>query len=128
MKWHWVHEDVVLAIHEAQLAEHGGPVGIRDSGLLSSALARPQQLHAYGVSPDAPALAAAYAHGIARNHPFLDGNKRTAFVVLELFLELNGWSLQADDADCVTTIQELASGKLSERELSSWVRSHIKRI
>ena len=92
----WIEEAVVLAVHEEQLAEHGGAVGIRDLGLLQSALARPQHLVAYG-KPDVAALAAAYGYGIARNHPFMDGNKRTAFTVTELFLTLNGYELLADD-------------------------------
>ena len=125
MRWTWVADSVVLAIHEAQLAEHGGIAGIRDEGLLSSALARPQNLLAYGESPDAAALAAAYAFGIARNHTFLDGNKRTAFVVMELFLHLNGWALNADDAECISTMLSLASGDLGENGLVIWLRRHI---
>jgi len=125
MRWTWVADSVVLAIHEAQLAEHGGIAGIRDEGLLSSALARPQNLLAYGESPDAAALAAAYAFGIARNHPFLDGNKRTAFVVMELFLNLNGWALEADDSDCISTMQSVASGDLGEKGLAAWLRQHV---
>jgi len=125
--WTWVGENVVLAIHEAQLAEHGGIAGIRDEGLLSSALARPHNLEAYGDNPDAAALAATYAFGIARNHPFLDGNKRTAFVVMELFLTLNGWLLEADDAACISMMLTLASGDLSENMLAKWLRGHIER-
>jgi death-on-curing protein len=128
MRWTWVAESVVLAIHDAQLAEHGGIPGIRDEGLLASALARPQNLLAYGESPGAASLAAAYAFGIARNHPFLDGNKRTAFVVMELFLNLNGWVLEADDAECISTMQALASGDLGERGLVSWLRHHLARV
>jgi death on curing protein len=124
-RWVWVSDSVVLAIHEAQLAEHGGIGGIRDQGLLSSALSRPRNLEAYGEDVDAAALAAAYAFGIARNHPFLDGNKRTAFVVMELFLELNGWALNADDAECISTMQALASGNLGEKALAIWMRKHI---
>jgi death on curing protein len=125
--WIWVQDSVVLAIHEAQLAEHGGIAGIRDEGLLSSALARPLNLDAYGDEPDAASLAAAYAFGIARNHPFLDGNKRTAFVVMELFLGLNGWILTAEDTDCISTMLALASGNLSEKALTDWLREHIER-
>jgi len=125
--WIWVADGVVVAIHEAQLSEHGGPTGIRDAGLLSSALARPHNLEAYGDAPDAAALAAAYAFGIARNHPFLDGNKRTAFVVMELFLNLNGWTLNADDAACISTTQALAAGDVSEKALAKWLRDHIER-
>jgi len=121
----WVADDVVLAIHEAQLAEHGGIAGVRDEGLLASALARPRNLEAYGEDVDAASLAAAYAFGVARNHPFLDGNKRTAFVVMELFLNLNGWTLEADDADCISTMLALAAGELSEKALTKWLRERI---
>ena len=128
MAWIWVADSVVLAIHEAQLAEHGGIAGIRDEGLLSSALARPQNLEAYGDDPDVAALAAAYAFGIARNHPFLDGNKRTAFVVMELFLNLNDWTLEANDTDCIATMMALAAGDLSEKTLAGWLREHIVKL
>ena len=127
MNWIWVADSVVLAIHEAQLTEHGGIAGLRDEGLLSSALARPQNLLAYSEKPDAPSLADAYAFGIARNHPFLDGNKRTAFVVMELFLDLNGWTLNAGDADCISTMQALAAGELGEKAFATWLRSHLER-
>ena len=126
MRWQWVADNVVRAIHEAQLAEHGGITGIRDEGLLSSALARPQNLEAYGEEIDAASLAAAYAFGIARNHPFLDGNKRTAFVVMELFLNLNGWALDASDAICISMMLTLASGDLGEKMLAKWLRGHIE--
>jgi death-on-curing protein len=125
MRWVWIADSVVLAIHEAQLAEHGGIAGIRDEGLLASALARPHNLEAYGEDVDVCALAAAYAFGIARNHPFLDGNKRTAFVAMELFLNLNGWGLNTDDAECISTMLALAAGDLSEKTLAAWLRSHI---
>ena len=127
MRWIWVADSVVLAIHEAQLAEHGGIAGLRDEGLLPSALARPRNLEAYGDDPDAASLAASYAFGIARNHPFLDGNKRTAFVVMELFLDLNGWTLEAEDAECISTILALASGDLGEEALAVWLRRHTER-
>jgi len=120
--WIWITPAVIRAVHEEQLAEHGGPVGLRDEGLLASALARPQQLAAYG-EPDAAALAAAYGFGLARNHPFLDGNKRTAFVAAELFLRLNGWSLSAEDADCVLTMLSLAAGDIDEASFATWIRS-----
>jgi death-on-curing protein len=125
--WVWVADSVVLAIHEAQLAEHGGIQGTRDEGLLSSALARPHNLEAYGEEVDEPSLAAAYAFGIARNHPFLDGNKRTAFVVMELFLELNGWILKADDAECISVMESLAAGDLGEKAFATWLRKHIEK-
>jgi|SRR5271170_2929128 death on curing protein len=125
MEWIWIVDSVVEAIHEAQLAEHGGMVGIRDQGLLSSALARPHNLLAYGDKPDAAAFAAAYAYGIARNHPFLDGNKRTAFVLMELFLNVNGWTLDAEDAVCISMMLTLAADKLSEEMLAKWLRGHL---
>jgi death-on-curing protein len=127
MKWEWVLGSVVLAIHEAQLAEHGGGSGLRDEGSLGSALARPQNRLAYGDKPDAAALAAAYAFGLARNHPFTDGNKRTAFVVMELFLNLNGWELNADDADCIAMMIGLAAGSVTEDELAGWIRERVSR-
>lgn len=122
-RWVWIDRAVILAIHDAQLAEHGGLSGTRDLGLLDSALSRPPHLDAYG-EPDAAALAAAYAYGIARNHPFLDGNKRTAFVAAELFLRLNGQRLGADDADCVLTMLALAAGDLDEDAFAAWLRRH----
>lgn len=122
-QWTWIEESVVWAVHEAQLAEHGGLAGVRDAGLLASALARPLNLASYG-DADAAALAAAYAFGIARNHPFIDGNKRTAFVCAELFLALNGVTLLAEDASCVSTMLALASGELPETELAAWLRTH----
>lgn len=121
----WVDEAVVLALHEEHLAEHGGPVGLRDRGLLQSALARPCHLLAYE-DPDIAALAAAYAFGIARNHPFVDGNKRTAFTVMALFLALNGYELIADDLSCVAVVLKLAQGDLAESELADWIRGHIE--
>lgn len=123
--WVWVVAAVVRAVHDEQLAEHGGAAGLRDAGLLESALARPQQLAAYG-QPDAAALAAAYGFGLARNHPFVDGNKRTAFVAVELFLALNGFELIADDADCVMTMLRLAAGEIDEPEFAGWVRANCK--
>lgn len=127
MRWIWVVESVALAIHEAQLAEHGGMAGIRDEGLFLSAMARPQNLAAYGDRPDAADLAAAYAFGLSRNHPFIDGNKRTAFVVMELFLNLNGWALEADDSECITTMESLAVGDLPEKSCAEWLRTPIER-
>lgn len=122
-RWVWIEASVVLAVHDEQLAEHGGSSGVRDAGLLESALARPLHLATYG-EPDVADLAAAYGFGIARNHPFIDGNKRTAFVAVELFLALNGWSLTADDANCVLTMLALAAGELSEAGFATWVRKH----
>ena len=122
-EWVWIEEAVVRAVHEAQLAEHGGGAGVRDDGLLASALARPHNLLAYG-DPDAADLAAAHGFGIARNHPFIDGNKRTAFVCTELFLALNGRELTADDASCVATMLALAAGDLDEAAFAAWLRAH----
>ena len=124
--WLWLERNVVLAIHDEQLAEHGGLAGIRDEGAFESALARPLNLAAYG-DPDAAALTAAYGFGLARNHPFADGNKRTAFVATELFLALNGFVLAADDAECVVTFLSLAAGDLDEAALASWIRTHSAR-
>ena len=121
----WVRPDVVLAVHEEQLAEHGGSAGLRDEGLLHSALARPQNLAAYD-DPGLAELAAAYAYGIVRNHPFVDGNKRTAFVVAELFLAMNGLTLEADDAVCVVIMLDLAAGNLSESDLAAWLARHLR--
>ena len=119
----WVELDVVLAIHDEQLAEHGGQPGVRDSGLLESALGRPRNQFAYG-EPSITRLAASYAFGISRNHPFLDGNKRTSLVVAELFLELNGYELIASDAQCVTTFLQLAAGELTEDQLAEWITAN----
>lgn len=115
---------VAEAAHLEQLAEHGGGEGVRDARLLDSAMARAQNLAAYG-EPDAAALAAAYAFWIARNHPFVDGNKRTAAVVAETFLVLNGYSLVASDAELVVAFLALAGGELSEEELADWFRGRL---
>ena len=125
-KWIWLDADVLRAVHEEQLAEHGGASGTRDEGLFESALARPQNLVAYG-DPDAADLAAAYGFGIARNHPFIDGNKRTAFVAVELFLGLNGFDLIADDSDCVLTMLAVAAGQMDDAALARWLRQHSER-
>ena len=124
--WIWVAEGVARAAHDEQIAAHGGGAGIRDEGLFASAMARPRNLEAYG-QPDAADLAAAYAFGIARNHPFIDGNKRTAAVVSETFLALNGHDLTATDAELVVTFLALAAGELSEGELAAWFRDHLVR-
>jgi death-on-curing protein len=125
-EWIWIDPDVLLAAHDEQLEEHGGAFGIRDRGLFESALARPKNLAAYG-EPDVAELAASYAFGLAKNHPFADGNKRTAFVALELFLILNGFELHADDVQCVVVILSVASGAFSEAKLSEWIRRNMKR-
>ena len=119
--WVWLDPSVVRAVHEEQLAEHGGAAGVRDEGLLESALARPRHLAQYG-EPDVAAMAASYAFGLARNHPFVDGNKRTAFVAAELFLALNGGGLAAEDGDCVMTMLALAAGDLDEPTFAAWLR------
>lgn len=122
----WIREDVARAIHRRQIAEHGGLDGLREPGLLASALERPKSLLAYSnPAPDLAALAAAYAWGVARNHPFADGNKRMALVLLRLFLRLNGADLAASGADKYDTMMRLASGDLSETELAGWIRAHI---
>lgn len=124
MSWVWIEKAVVLAIHDEQIAEHGGSTGLRDGGLLESALARPQNAAAYG-EPDVAALAAAYGFGVARNHPFVDGNKRTAAILTRLFPLLNGYDVEAQEAEVVTVFLDLAAGKLSEDELAAWVRAHL---
>lgn len=123
-KWIWVSIEVAIAAHAEQLAEHGGGDGVRDLRLLESAMARPQNLVQYG-NPDIAELAASYAYGIARNHPFVDGNKRTAAVVSETFLVLNGSALRATDAELVVAFVALAAGELSEEELTDWFREHL---
>lgn len=125
--WVWVALNVAVAVHAEQLAEHGGSEGIRDAGALENAMARPLNLAAYG-KPDCAALAAGYAFGIARNHPFVDGNKRTAAVVSETFLSLNGYSLTASDAELVVAVLALAAGELSQDELADWFRQHLEQI
>ncbi len=119
----WIAKATILKIHSAQLAEHGGISGIRDDGLLESALARPELKAQYG-GADLALLAASYAYGIARNHPFLDGNKRTAYVAMELFLMKNGMLLVSSDEDSVLTFLRLAAGELSEDELAAWIRQN----
>lgn len=126
-EWVWPRLDVVMALHEEHLAEHGGKAGLRDAGLLDSALARPRHHLAYAPAADAADLAACLAHGIARNHPFLDGNKRTALVTAELFLTLNGHDLTATDAECVQVFMGLAAGEIDEAGLAEWFRAKIRR-
>jgi death-on-curing protein len=125
--WIWVGRAEALAAHDEQLAEWGGAAGVRDEGAFESAMARPQNLAAYD-EPDVAALAASYAFGLARNHPFVDGNKRTAAVVSEGFLNLNGHVLGATDAEFVVVFTDLAAGEISEGELGEWLREHIKRL
>lgn len=123
--WRWLDTALIHAVHEEQLAEHGGGTGVRDANLLASALARPEQL-AHDGTPDAADLAASYGFGISRNHPFIDGNKRTAFVAVELFLALNGFELMAPDADCVINMLELAAGNLPEADFAVWIRQNLQ--
>jgi death-on-curing protein len=123
----WVEKALVLAVHDRQVAEHGGSAGLRDEGLLESALARPQQLHAYGdPAPDLADLAAALAYGLARNHPFVDGNKRTAHVAYRVFLELNGAELLATDEEKYVAILALAEGKVAESDFAAWLRERLR--
>lgn len=119
----WIGAELALAIHEEQIAEHGGAEGLRDRGLLESALARPRNAWGHGVQ-DLCVLASALGHGIARNHPFVDGNKRTAFVAVETFLILNGLDLTATDAESVVAMLDLAAGEMSEAEFAAWLRDH----
>lgn len=123
--WVWIDVQLIDAVHDEQLAEHGGGSGLRDGNLLASALARPEQLAHYG-NPDAADLAASYGFGISRNHAFIDGNKRTAFVAVELFLALNGFDLVASDADCVMNMLDVAAGEIEEVAFANWIRSHIQ--
>jgi death-on-curing protein len=122
--WRWVDRKALLLLHDESLAEHGGASGIRDEGLLDSALARPVNLALYE-TPDAAALAASYALGLSRNHPFVDGNKRAAFLAVGLFLARNGYRLRATQADATLTMLGLAAGDMSEAAYAEWLRSHI---
>jgi death-on-curing protein len=120
MIWRWIGAEVLYAIHDRQIAEHGGLDGVRDPGAVESALARPQNLAAYG-EPNVAALAAAYAFGLARNHGFADGNKRTAWVIARLFLADNETRLKFDPADAVKTVESLAAGAISEGQFAEWI-------
>jgi death-on-curing protein len=121
--WFWIDEPLARALHGEQLAAHGGGAGVRDAGLLDSALQRPRNLAAYG-EPDAASLAASLAFGLARNHPFVDGNKRTAFVAAATFLEMNGQRVIATEPDVVITFLALAAGDLAEPALADWFRAN----
>jgi death-on-curing protein len=125
VSWRWVDRRVLLLLHDESLAEHGGASGLRDEGLFDSALARPPNLVAYG-QPDAAALAAAYGVGLARNHPFVDGNKRAAFLAVGLFLSLNGRRLTATQAQATVAMFQLAAGELSEDGFAAWLREHTQ--
>jgi death-on-curing protein len=123
-RWLWLSQAVIVAVHDAQLATHGGGTGVRDQSLLESALARPENLAAYG-TPDASDLAAAYGFGISRNHAFIDGNKRTGFVAAEMFLILNGFQLAADDTNSALTMLAVSAGDITEAEFADWIRLNI---
>ncbi|MGC8550447.1 MAG: type II toxin-antitoxin system death-on-curing family toxin [Acidobacteriaceae bacterium] len=123
--WVWISLKAVLAIHDEQISEHGGPGGVRDLGVVESAVARPMHLMAYG-EPDAAAIAAAYTFELCRNHGFVDGNKRTAYVVAETFLVLNGYAMDAPDEAVVETMLAVASGSMSEEELVEWFRLFLR--
>ena len=121
MKYRWIEKEVALAIHDQQLAEHGGAGGIRDMGMIESALARAPNLAEYS-SPDIYELAAAYGYGIARNHGFVDGNKRTAYVVTRLFLRLNGCDLSSPPVERVIVFERLGKGDLTQEDFAGWLR------
>jgi death-on-curing protein len=123
----WVDERDALALHARLLALDEGPAGVRDQGLLESALARPRQLHVYSKKMDIVGMAAAYTVGIVRNHPFLDGNKRTGFVVGVLFLETNGYRFTATEEDAAEAVLSLAAGSLDETAFAAWMRANVKR-
>ncbi len=123
MNWRWVDQRALLLLHAESLAEHGGSAGIRDAGLLSSALARPLNLVAYG-EPDFADLAASYAFGLAKNHPFIDGSKRAAFLGAGLFLALNGFRLTASQLNATQAVLALAAGELSEEGFARWLRAN----
>lgn len=123
MSWRWVDRRALVLLHDESLAEHGGASGLRDEGLLESALARPLNLAAYG-QPDVCDLAAAYGVELARNHPFVDGNKRAAFLAVGLFLALNGRRLQADQANATLTMLAVAAGQMDEATFARWLREH----
>jgi len=127
MNWRWADKRALLLLHDESLAEHGGSPGIRDDGLLESALARPLNLDAYG-RPDFPDLAASYAVSLAKNHPFVDGNKRAAFLATGLFLHLNGYRLLVSQADATLTMFAVAAGEMDEASFADWLRRYcVKR-
>jgi death on curing protein len=121
--WRWIDRSVLLLLHGESLAEHGGASGLRDEGLLDSALARPVNLAAYG-EPDLADLAASYGVGLAKNHAFVDGNKRAAFLAVGLFLALNGHRLVASQADATLTMLHVAAGLLDDKGFAAWIRAH----
>jgi len=127
MQWRWIQREALVRLHAMCLVQFGGLAGLRDAGLLESALARPEQLANYA-SPQVADIAAAYAFGLAKNHPFVDGNKRTAFLALGLSLRLNGYRLTASQPDATQTILLLAAGELSEQALATWIRGQMARL
>jgi death-on-curing protein len=118
----WVLDDVVVSVHRMLIAEHGGSPGVREKGLLESALARPKQLYFYKDDATIFELAASYGYGLAKNHPFIDGNKRIVLAIMGIFLEINNHSLAAPEPEAVIIIEQLAAGNLSESELTQWLR------
>ena len=126
MNWHWINKRILLLLHDESLAEHGGASGLRDQGLLDSALARPLNLAAYE-TPGAAELVASYALGLAKNHAFVDGNKRAGFLAVGLFLQMNGYHLQASPADATVTMLAVAGGEMNEAELADWIGRHMKK-
>jgi death-on-curing protein len=125
VSWRWIDRRALELLHDESLAEHGGATGLRDEGLLESALARPLNLAAYG-DPDVHALAASYGVGLAKNHPFVDGNKRAAFLAVGMFLALNGWRLTAPQADATLTMLAVAAGQMDEGTFARWLRQHSR--
>lgn len=123
--WKWVNRQVLLLLHDESLAEHGGAPGLRDEGLLESALARPLNLALYE-QPDLASLAASYGVGLAKNHAFADGNKRAAFLAVGLFLAVNGFRLHATQADATLTVMDVAAGVMDEATFAQWIRDHIR--
>ena len=124
MIWRWVDKRALLLLHDESLAEHGGTPGLRDESLLDSALARPLNLAAYG-QPDAAALAASYGVGVAKNHAFVDGNKRAAFLCVGLFLAINGWRLKASQLEATSAMLAVAGGEFEEAVFAEWLRRHL---
>lgn len=123
----WLTETLVLGLHEELIARFGGHAGLRDRGLLQSALARPRNLLAYG-EPALEQLAASYAFGLAQNHPFIDGNKRAALAAIDVFLQLNGYELVAPEPEAVVVIRDLATGEIDEAELAAWIEANVERL
>jgi death on curing protein len=120
----WLNEQIVKAMHDDQIAQYGGLPGLRDENLLSASLARPQNLYTYGTTPTIYDLAAAYGYGLAKNHPFLDGNKRTAFIVMATFLLLNGYQLNAPEMEVVLVMERLAEGQDTQESIAEWLKIH----